>query len=982
MNKHFFRLFQNPPACFRPASFWSLNGDLNSVKLSRQIKEFKKLGYGGFFMHPRPGMKTLYLEKKWFNLVKFMCRAGKNSGMEPWLYDEDSYPSGFAAGKVPAWSEEYRSRSLYLFIKDKLPQNRGAEILCTYTDGKNNYLIAMITSSAGNAWFNRQSYIDTFNPEAVKKFIALTHEAYLSVFKNFSSAGIPGIFTDEPHHRPDGVAEAEKALPWTDRLPVLFKEKYQYDLQPLLPELFFEIGNFRRTRYHFFSLVNELFCSSFAGQIYDWCCKNHLEFTGHYWEHCFPDVLAVADPIAPLKYMQRPGIDLLGRNMPKAVITEPVIPRQTGNIMMIKMASSAAHQYGRKRTLCEIWGGAGWGESLADLRQTADWAMLLGMNYLVPHLSHYSLAGYRKRDWPPSFTGALTYTKQLRLLYDYIARICCLLSESKSLADILVILPVTDNWLSPFHPRQEQAVELEKILRSLLLANYNFDLGSEALLSADGRIENKKLILGQAEYSTVIVPPCGFISPDAAVLLDFFCAAGGNLILTGEPPLNILTGLPVLNSAYRKVNPDNLNENLAGSAVRPARLSDFNGNGIMTNIRQLDGNLLIFAANFDQKERKITIQFTKPGRLELLDAFSGQTKEIFSNQADAVNFSFTAAVGESNMFIYRIGCAVSKKSVSLKEQDVQKPGMIFTGSRIQEYNALVLDLCRYRLENKNPGALLHVEQAKKEIFRKAGYLYSNFQRYPREYSRPWNKPSLLDGKTLELFFDFSIEDIPDTGLFLASEYTDGDLFLNGRKISKKTGMFFLDDCYTVYDVADLAVSGQNLLKFNTELNEQFEPENFFLLGKFSADEKQGSLKKYQAPVLGNIAVQGMPFYGGRVSYDFTFQIEKNIKEALIAPGEFQGISMEYRLDGKSFMIPPGFNRPLPCGVLKRGTHKLTVIVHTGLRNLLGPLHYDETANHNVLVTPWCYLDEDGKADKRGYVLMPRGLFTAPCIFSS
>ena len=52
--------FANPDKSFRPAPFWSLNGDLKDDQLLEQIKFFKEIGFGGYFMHPRPGMRTHY----------------------------------------------------------------------------------------------------------------------------------------------------------------------------------------------------------------------------------------------------------------------------------------------------------------------------------------------------------------------------------------------------------------------------------------------------------------------------------------------------------------------------------------------------------------------------------------------------------------------------------------------------------------------------------------------------------------------------------------------------------------------------------------------------------------------------------------------------------------------------------------------------------------------------------------------------------
>src|SRR5579884_1680649 len=54
-------LFADPPSSFRGRPFWSWNGRLEREELLRQVRVFKEMGMGGFFMHSRTGLKTQYL---------------------------------------------------------------------------------------------------------------------------------------------------------------------------------------------------------------------------------------------------------------------------------------------------------------------------------------------------------------------------------------------------------------------------------------------------------------------------------------------------------------------------------------------------------------------------------------------------------------------------------------------------------------------------------------------------------------------------------------------------------------------------------------------------------------------------------------------------------------------------------------------------------------------------------------------------------
>jgi hypothetical protein len=95
-------LFPNPPAEFSTLPFFVWNGEVNEAMIDRELKDFSEQGIHGFLIHPRPGLITDYLSGRWFELVRYTVERARKLGMEVWLYDENSYPSGFAGGHVPA----------------------------------------------------------------------------------------------------------------------------------------------------------------------------------------------------------------------------------------------------------------------------------------------------------------------------------------------------------------------------------------------------------------------------------------------------------------------------------------------------------------------------------------------------------------------------------------------------------------------------------------------------------------------------------------------------------------------------------------------------------------------------------------------------------------------------------------------------------------------------------------------------------------
>ena len=87
-------LIKNPPSEYRAKPFWSWNGKLDREELLRQVEVLHGMGFGGFFMHSRTGLRTEYLGEEWFECVRACALKAKEFGMEAWLYDEDRWPSG------------------------------------------------------------------------------------------------------------------------------------------------------------------------------------------------------------------------------------------------------------------------------------------------------------------------------------------------------------------------------------------------------------------------------------------------------------------------------------------------------------------------------------------------------------------------------------------------------------------------------------------------------------------------------------------------------------------------------------------------------------------------------------------------------------------------------------------------------------------------------------------------------------------------
>ena len=98
MSADFHAAFRSPGPEFRSAPFWAWNAAITREGVREQVPLFAAMGYGGFFIHSRPGLATPYLSEEWFARVRDAVEAAEKAGLKAWLYDEDRWPSGTAGG--------------------------------------------------------------------------------------------------------------------------------------------------------------------------------------------------------------------------------------------------------------------------------------------------------------------------------------------------------------------------------------------------------------------------------------------------------------------------------------------------------------------------------------------------------------------------------------------------------------------------------------------------------------------------------------------------------------------------------------------------------------------------------------------------------------------------------------------------------------------------------------------------------------------
>ncbi len=448
--------FTSPGKRFGSAPLWVWNKDVDSASIRTMLQQFKDNAFGGVFVHPRAGLVTPYLSDQWVSLYQFTVQEAKRIGLDVWIYDENSYPSGFAGGHVPyAMPESYNQGQMLELHKVKtLPDDISSYFICLknengkFTDFTANtgpekyktgdYYLFKKTFYYSSPWYGGFSYVDLMVKGVTEKFIEQTMTGYEKAFGAEFGKTVPGIFSDEPN------IEVQYAgnIRWSPDLFSAFYKKWGYHPETYLPCLFEETGEWKKVRHNYYQTLLQLFIDRWSKPYSAYTSKKKLEWTGHYWEHEWPNINHGPDNMAMYAWPQRPGIDMLFNQF-----DENNMNAQFGNIRSVKELASVANQLGKKRTLSETYGGGGWELTFKDMKRLGDWEFALGINTLNQHLSFMSIRGARKYDYPQSFSYHTPWWPYYAGLNRYFARLALALSSGAQVNHTLVIEPTTTVWM-------------------------------------------------------------------------------------------------------------------------------------------------------------------------------------------------------------------------------------------------------------------------------------------------------------------------------------------------------------------------------------------------------------------------------------------------------------------------------------------------------------------------------------------------------
>ena len=1000
--------FVNPPLAFRGAPFWSWNDRLRVEELSRQVRDMKAHGMGGFFMHSRDGLETVYMGPEWLDCIRETVRVAKEEGMGAWLYDEDRWPSGAAGGLVPARGGDAFRAKVVTVEECQAPPEDTEQVLAIFAAVVQNgcivsarrltfdatavrpretLLVFRREVSGPSEWFNDDAYADNLNPDAVAAFINITYEAYReSVGEEFGGA-VPGIFTDEPNISASTVRSGLRALPWTDGLDAYFRQRRGYGLLDVLPWLFYDGQRAAKARHDYWYTISQRFTEAYSKQLGEWCETHGLAFTGHYLlENDMGHGIIRGGAIMPhYRYQHVPGIDML---------TE-----QAHENLTIKQCTSVANQFGRKRVLSELYGCSSWELTFEGQKWSGDWQYVLGVNLRCQHLALYTLRGCRKRDYPPAFNYNTTWWKYNGVTEGYFARVGRVMTEGEAVRDVLLLHPVATGWamLGEGQSSREEVdaygERLNEFTRALLATHYDFDFGDEQIMATDGRVEDETLWVGQAAYKALVIPPdTRTLLSSTVELLEQFLEAGGAVIAV-EPTPTMIEAEPservrdLLAGEGITIVPGKAGLQAALEAVLPRRVSLRNVQGqeaapLLYMQRSFGGRFAYFVVNNDRHSGyDIELSLEGSGRIEEWNPLTGEIEGVAASEQDG-RLCFSAHFGPAGSRLY----VVDPQGKPEPSRETRRPTAIhllrppvnasFIGPACAftrtDPNVLTLDMCQHRMGDGEWSQTMEVWRAQNEIRTALGMRPNYYNGLPQRYKWVLG-PHARDGAPVELRFTFAVRDVPASPIYLlvegASQFT---ITLNGRTVSNETVGWYLDRSFHKVALPPLQ-EGANVLVLGCAYTNYMELEDCYLMGDFGVGIDRAIIAEPQKLHFGDWTTQGYPHYAGSMIYHGELDYDpKEGERVRVYLGEYQAVDVAVHVNGTlAGHIPWISENGLDITPhLIPGMNKVNMEVVSSPRNMLGPLHL---APGREPWTDWRSFRSTDETYTPGYVLKSWGL---------
>lgn len=354
--------------------------------------------------------------------------------------------------------------------------------------------------------------VDPMNPASGAKVIERFFQPFADHCPGDLSKALNYFFHDELTFGVDGWL-------WNGQFAAEFKKRKGYDILPLLPALFIDIGpETPKVRLDCADVMVSLEEENFFRPIFEWHWSRGIMYA------CDPgsrgkNPSEFGDYFRCVRWYAAPGHDT---------------PGGKADLIKDKVSSSMAHLYRRPRVWLEGYHSLGWGATPATIFDSSCKNFLYGASLLNLHGLYYTTHGGHWEWAPPCFHFRMPYWEHMGSFMKYFERLGYLLSQGAHRCDVAVMYPVAP-LEAGMGGEKTVAAAFETGTRLYMDHGIDFDfMDFESLARAE--IRDRQLLVSGEAYRVLVLPGMAAARWSTVEKALAFYRAGGVVIATGALP--------------------------------------------------------------------------------------------------------------------------------------------------------------------------------------------------------------------------------------------------------------------------------------------------------------------------------------------------------------------------------------------------------------------------------------------------------------
>jgi len=373
--------------------------------------------------------------------------------------------------------------------------------------------------------------IDHLSKASLQRHLEVVGGAFKKIAGDQFGKTVRGIFCDSFEiHIP------LQSYFWTDDYLHEFKKRKGYDLAPLLPALWYDVGEKTpHLRHDFVHVLSQMIIDNFFVPLREWCEQNSL-------------ISRVQSHGSIGELLQSYASNTIGEGE-QVTLREPQISIHRKN------ATSAAHIYGKPLTSAESFtflSAPGYPSSyryvvnMELMKSVLDPSLRDGYQEIVNCGYTYNDPDDSTEPFHEMFAvSVIRHTEPWWQYYhhfsSYIDRCCSLLSQGRFVGDIAVLSPIPDAWSksgpsTEMYWQPETSINWGEIAPLIVRHGFDFNIINDQVLTERSSLENGKLVIEKMDPSVLILPRMTYLSLQSVERVRDFCHAGGVVIAIERLP--------------------------------------------------------------------------------------------------------------------------------------------------------------------------------------------------------------------------------------------------------------------------------------------------------------------------------------------------------------------------------------------------------------------------------------------------------------